>query len=75
MMCYSTREEKLHASRINKTILIAMTFLSFRRAAKYACLFFGALGCSCLLTSCSTCGALLNYLVSLPFNIINAVLP
>lgn len=75
MMCYSIREEKSGASLNNKTIRIMMTFLSFRRAAKYACLFFGALSCSCLLTSCSTCGALLNYLVSLPFNIINAVLP
>lgn len=37
-------------------------------------LVFGLLSCSCLLSSCSSCASFMQYLLSLPFNILNYVL-
>lgn len=42
-----------------------------RLAVKRVCLMLGALCCSCLLSSCSTCYSLLEYLLSVPFNILD----
>lgn len=45
-----------------------------RLAVKRASLALGLLSCSCLLSSCSSCASLLEYLLSVPFNLINYVL-
>lgn len=45
-----------------------------RLAVKRVSLALGLLSCSCLLSSCSSCASLLEYLLSVPFNIINYVL-
>lgn len=45
-----------------------------RLAVKRICLTFGVLFCSCLLSSCSSVSSLAEYLLSIPFNIINYVL-
>lgn len=45
-----------------------------RLAVKRASLALGLLSCSCLLSSCSSCASLLEYLLSVPFNLVNYVL-
>lgn len=45
-----------------------------RLAVKRVCLAFGLLSCSCLLTSCSSCASFLEYLLGVPFNLLNYVL-
>lgn len=53
--------------------MMKMTVL--RLAAKRACLVSALIVCACMLSSCTTCGNLLQYLLSLPINILQAVLP
>lgn len=45
-----------------------------RLSVKRAGLLVGLLSCSCLLSSCSSCASMMQYLLSVPFNIINYVL-
>lgn len=47
----------------------------FRQTARIAIRLSLALFCALALSSCSTIGSILNYLVSLPFNLIDAVCP
>lgn len=51
-----------------------MNLTALHRVVKRAGFVLGLLGCSCLLTSCSTCGSFLGYLLRLPFNVLNAFL-
>lgn len=53
--------------------MMKMTVL--RLAAKRACLVSALAACACMLSSCTTCGNILQYLIGLPFNILQAVLP
>lgn len=51
-----------------------MNHTALHRVVKRAGLVLGLLGCSCLLSSCTTCGSILGYLLRLPFNVLNAFL-
>ncbi|MCQ2365426.1 MAG: hypothetical protein MJ051_07755 [Akkermansia sp.] len=51
-----------------------MITTALHRVAKCVGLVVGLLGCSCLLSSCTTCGSIIGYLLQLPFNILNAFL-
>lgn len=51
-----------------------MNLTSLPRVVKHAGLVLGLLGCSCLLSSCTTCGSIIGYLLRLPFNVLNAFL-
>ena len=46
-----------------------------RSKSRYLLHFATLFCCTCMLTSCSMVGSLLNYVVSLPFKLINAVCP
>lgn len=45
-----------------------------RLAVKRVSLGLGLLSCSCLLSSCSSCASMLEYLLSVPVNLVNYVL-
>lgn len=51
-----------------------MNLTSLPRVVKHAGLVLGLLSCSCLLSSCTTCGSIIGYLLRLPFNVLNAFL-
>ncbi len=44
-------------------------------ALRQAARLFLLLGCTCLLSSCGTIGSILSYLISLPANLISAIVP
>ncbi len=49
--------------------------MSCSTAIRQASRLFLLLGCTCLLSSCSTIGSILGYLLSLPGNLIKAFIP
>lgn len=74
MMCYSVlaRECWFPVRKYSRYTMMKKSPL--RLAVKRACLALGLLSCSCLLSSCSSLSSLAEYLLSVPFNIINYVL-
>lgn len=74
MMCYA---ELARRGRFSVREIAPMTVMKkplLLLAAKRVCLALGLLSCSCLLSSCSSCASMLQYLLSIPFNILNYVL-
>lgn len=74
MMCYSVLAQgcRFSVRKLSRYTMMKKSLL--RLAVKRVCLTFGLLSCSCLLSSCSSCASMLEYLLSVPFNIINYVL-
>lgn len=74
MMCYPVLAQGYRFSVRKHSRYTMMKKSLLRLAVKRACLALGLMSCSCLLTSCSSVASLAEYLLSVPFNIIDYVL-
>lgn len=74
MMCYSMGARGCRFPVRKYSPYTMKKMLLLRLIAKRVCLAFGLLSCSCLLSSCSSCASLVEYLLGIPFNIIDYVL-
>lgn len=74
ILCYATRVRVYSLPAAGNLTLLMTKMSALRLIAKRICLVLGLLSCSCLLSSCSSCASFLQYLLSVPFNLLNYVL-